>query len=59
MEDCFESSAVFDACVGILVRELRHNPIKYFLLYEPTRHKVMDEMITQIVELFMKENIKL
>lgn len=45
IEDCFESSAIFDACVHIMVRELRHKPFKYFCLYKPTRIQIMNSII--------------
>lgn len=55
----FESPAIFDGVVGILIRELRKKPIRKFLLYQPTRYKILDHFINTLVELFEGENIHL
>lgn len=55
----FESPAIFDGVIGVLLREMRKKTIRKFLLYQPTRYKIMDEFIDMLVELFETENIHL
>jgi len=55
----FESPSLFDGVVGILLRELRKKPIRNFILYKPTRVKIMNEFIDMLVELFESKDIHL
>jgi len=59
VRNAFESPAIFDGVVGILMRELRKKPVRNFLLYEPTRLKIMNSFIDLIVNLFEDKEIHL
>ena len=48
----FESPSIFDGIIGILLREMRKKTIRKFLLYQPTRYKIIDEFISMLVDLF-------
>jgi len=55
----FESPAIFDGVIGVLLRELRKKTIRKFILYRPTRLKIMDAFIDMLIDLFESENIHL
>jgi hypothetical protein len=55
----FESPAIFDGIIGVLLREMRKKTIRKFILYQPTRYKIMDQFIDMLVELFESEDIHL
>lgn len=55
----FESPSIFDGVVGILLRELRKKPVRNFLLYQPTRKKIMTSFIDMLCELFENKEIHL
>ena len=55
----YESPSIFDGVVGILLRELRKKPIRNFLLYKPTRVKIMNEFSDMLIELFESKDIHL
>lgn len=59
MYRAFESPAIFDGVVGILMRELRKKPVRNFILHQPTRKKILNSFIDTITELFVEKDIHL
>jgi hypothetical protein len=59
VRDVFESPSIFDGIIGILLRELRKKPIRSFILYKPTRLKIMNSFIDMLIDLFESKEIKL
>jgi small subunit ribosomal protein S29 len=55
----YESPSIFDGVVGILLRELKKKPVRNFLLYKPTRKKIMGAFTDMLVELFETKEIHL
>jgi hypothetical protein len=55
----FDSPSMFDGVVGILLRELRKKPVRNFILYKPTRVKIMNEFVDMLADLFEEKEIHL
>eukprot|EP00344_Euplotes_crassus_P006583 CAMPEP_0197000198 /NCGR_PEP_ID=MMETSP1380-20130617/5195_1 /TAXON_ID=5936 /ORGANISM="Euplotes crassus, Strain CT5" /LENGTH=725 /DNA_ID=CAMNT_0042417395 /DNA_START=3 /DNA_END=2180 /DNA_ORIENTATION=+ len=53
----YDSPSIFDGVVGILLRELRKKPIRNFILYQPTRKKIMNDFTDMLEELFESKDI--
>ena len=55
----YDSPSIFDGVVGILLRELRKKPVRNFILYQPTRKKIMNEFTDMLEDLFESEETQL
>lgn len=57
MRRFFQSPAVFDAVVTILVQELRKKPIRYHLCVPEARTKVIDQVVRKLVQVMIEKKL--
>jgi hypothetical protein len=53
----FQSPAVFDGLVTILVQELRKKPIRYHLCVPEARDKVIDQIVRKMVQVMIEKKL--
>ncbi len=56
-QEILEAPTIFDGVVSVLVRELTRNPVKPFLLYQPTRKKIMRSLLAALKAEIAKQNL--
>ena len=57
LRQMLEAPTIFEGVVTILVRELRRNPIKLFLLHKPTRKRIMLNILDALKAEITKEKL--